>query len=228
MKIACVCIAKNEDNYIQEWAEYNIKLGFDQIVLYQNNWRTKFCHPKLTKIEFDESRGDRQIFCYNKFIQDFKSNFNFAAFFDIDEFLVLKKHKNIKSFMENYEDQASVCFNWFYFGDNGFKKVENNDYRVLKRFTKRGTSPDIIGKSIVKIDATPAPLMAVHKPYCSCLEINTDIAQLNHYYCKTREEFEIKKNNRVDDHELSDHCFNLGNNNEIEDKLAYNLYRKIY
>ena len=36
MKVALVCIAKEEDNYIQEWIDYNKKLGFDDIIIYQN------------------------------------------------------------------------------------------------------------------------------------------------------------------------------------------------
>jgi hypothetical protein len=223
MKIACVCIAKNEDNYIQEWVEYHIKLGFDNIFIYQNNWRTKFCHPNLTKIEFDEDRGDRQVYGYNKFIWDYKSEYQYAAFFDVDEFLVLKNHKNIKDFLKDYEEHAALSFRWFYFGDNGLEKVENNNYGVLQRFTKRGSNPDIIGKSIVRIDKN-TPRMQVHRPDCSYLEVETDAAQLNHYYSKTREEFEVKKYNRIDDRVLEDHRFNLGNHNEIEDKLAYDFF----
>lgn len=34
MKTALVCIAKNEDNYIDEWIEYHLMLGFDRIFVY--------------------------------------------------------------------------------------------------------------------------------------------------------------------------------------------------
>jgi hypothetical protein len=38
-KIALVCMAKNEDYYLQEWINYHLKLGFDGIHIFQNNWR---------------------------------------------------------------------------------------------------------------------------------------------------------------------------------------------
>ena len=38
MNVALVCVAKNEDNYIQEWIDYNKKLGFDDIIIYQNDY----------------------------------------------------------------------------------------------------------------------------------------------------------------------------------------------
>ena len=34
MKIALVCLAKNEDFYIDEWIKYHTKLGFDHIYIY--------------------------------------------------------------------------------------------------------------------------------------------------------------------------------------------------
>jgi hypothetical protein len=41
MKSALVAIAKNEDEYINEWINYNLKIGFDNIIIFQNNWRAK-------------------------------------------------------------------------------------------------------------------------------------------------------------------------------------------
>ena len=38
-KIALVTLAHKDDLYIQEWIEYNLKLGFDDIFIYQNNWK---------------------------------------------------------------------------------------------------------------------------------------------------------------------------------------------
>jgi hypothetical protein len=34
MKTALACIAKNEDNYIDEWIKYHTKIGFDFIYVY--------------------------------------------------------------------------------------------------------------------------------------------------------------------------------------------------
>ena len=33
-KVALIAIAKNEDNYIEEWIQYYIKLGVDEIYVY--------------------------------------------------------------------------------------------------------------------------------------------------------------------------------------------------
>jgi hypothetical protein len=34
MKTALVSIAKNEDNYLKEWVDYNLYLGFNDIFIY--------------------------------------------------------------------------------------------------------------------------------------------------------------------------------------------------
>ena len=31
IKVALVCVAKSEDYYLEEWLDYNNKLGFDKI-----------------------------------------------------------------------------------------------------------------------------------------------------------------------------------------------------
>lgn len=36
MKTALVCIARDEDNYIDEWINYNLKIVFDKIFVFAN------------------------------------------------------------------------------------------------------------------------------------------------------------------------------------------------
>ena len=55
-KIALVCFAKNEDLYLQEWIDYHIKLGFDDIHVFQNDWRFKDPKPN-EKVYFHEYDG---------------------------------------------------------------------------------------------------------------------------------------------------------------------------
>lgn len=47
MKVALVCVAKNEDLYIQEWIDYNLKLGFDDIIIFQHEWDFEIRHPQV-------------------------------------------------------------------------------------------------------------------------------------------------------------------------------------
>lgn len=71
-------------------------------------------------------------------------------FFDVDEFLVLKKHNNIKEFISDYKNYNAIGINWVHFGNNNIEKVE--DYSVINRFTKREIGVNSFIKSIIKLD----------------------------------------------------------------------------
>ena len=52
MKTVLVCIAKDEENYVEEWLDYNHKLGFDEIIMYENDWKCPVERPFLNKIKY--------------------------------------------------------------------------------------------------------------------------------------------------------------------------------
>ena len=233
MRVALVCIAKNEDNYIQEWVNYNKKLGFDDIFIYQNNWRCSIDEPNVIKIEYDGV--NRQIPCYNEFINNYKEDYDWVAFFDVDEFLVLKKHKNIKEFIFDYKDHNGIGINWVLFGNNGLSEI-NDEYSVVKRFTKCQSKPDEHIKTILNLKSPN--FMNVHAPNREIVDTNhrkfsgpfnyeglIDVAQINHYFCKTKEEFEFKCNRGRADISVGRNLneFERHNFNEITDLTALNF-----
>lgn len=236
-KVALVCIAKNEDNYIDEWIDYHKKIGFDDIFVYQNDWYYDIKSNNVKVIKYDGQ--NRQLYAYNDFIENYHDKYEWAAFFDCDEFLVLKKHESIKKFLDDYSNFDSVVINWVLFGDNGLEKINQNNFSVLERFTKRQNKVNPHVKSIVKLKKG---VMFVHNPHVvdgiSWVDANynigsgainpsgnDDIAQLSHYFCKTKEEFDLKSNRgRADNgsgrtfEEFMSH-----NLNEIYDFTAFNF-----
>jgi len=238
MKVALVCIAKNEDNYIQEWIDYNLKIGFDHIFIYANNWNYESKNRHVTVFQITGTA--KQVNAYNDFKDTKSSLYNWVAFFDVDEFLVLKQHKDIKSFLFNYDDCNAIGINWALFGDNGHKWVENNEYSVLKRFTKRSLPSFNVNehvKSIVKMPSSH--LMHVHAIGTTWFNLNKEIrhgafnspvdwsvAQINHYFSKTKEELYFKCNRERADtgthRKFKEHLMYLELNDE-EDLLARNF-----
>ncbi len=134
MKTVLVCIAKNEDNYIDEWIKYHTKLGFDDIYVYQNNWRylgNKLQYNNVTWLEFD---GEiKQLEAYANFLKNYWEKYNWAAFFDVDEFLSLK-NISFSDYLQKMNNVYGIGINWRVFGNNNLSF--NNDYSVLSRFTK--------------------------------------------------------------------------------------------
>jgi hypothetical protein len=252
MKVALTCIAKDEDNYIEEWINYNLKLGFDDIFIYQNNWRCSVERSNVNKIIWDGTYTESdlphysiQTNAYNDFIQNYYKEYDWVAFFDIDEFLVLKKHNSIKQFISDYKESDAIGINWVFFGDNDLSF--NGEYSVLKRFTKRSKFADSRVKCIVKMNRNINYI--VHNP-ANCTTTDThynkffgvdnpnkkiDIAQINHYYCKTWDEWVKKKERFMSSksmdgwyikhgYENKDLHFYESNLNEVEDTLALDFY----
>lgn len=199
MKIALVCIAKNEDYYLDEWLEYNYKLGFDRIIMYENNWRCSLGKEYLTKIPFD---GDvKQLPAYNNFVKNNKE-FDWAAFIDCDEFITLLKHNNIKELVKDYKDHDGIALNWFRFGSGGQRKRSCNS--LLKQFKRRSASIDRHVKIIMNLKSN----FRMVCPHCANIpgvDTNkktvegpfnprgpTDVAYINHYDHKTFEDYKMR------------------------------------
>lgn len=242
MKVALTCIAKDEDYYITEWLDYHLYLGFDKIFVYENDWKLNIDSPFIEKISFDGP--GRQEEAYNNFISNYGDEFDWVAFMDVDEFLVLKVHNNIKEFLSDYRDFNGVAINWYLFGDNNHSTL-NGNYSVLKRFTKRAKKIDSHVKCIVKPKS-----ISKYRIHCPDDEsvVDTDkrvvlgpfndngndhIAQINHYFTKTKIEWDKKllrgrapldKNGNKVTRNESD--FIHHNINEVEDLYALNFFIK--
>jgi len=242
MRVALVCIAKDEDLYIEEWIKYNTYLGFDKIFVYENDWRLTYETDITHRIPFDG--GGRQVEAYNNFIIHHKNDWDWVAFFDVDEFLVLKQHENIKDFLSDYQDFDGVGINWYLFGDNN-QPTPTDNYSVLDRFTKRRSVMQEHVKSIIK--PSKITRYEVHAPHSQYIvntkktyfkgdnhEFDDSIAQLNHYFTKTWSEWEVKRDRGLVDRRAADgsivkrpdHDFHSHNANEIEDALALNFWKK--
>lgn len=177
MRVALVCIARNEDNYLDEWIDYHTMLGVDDVFVYQNDWRfkPKREHRNLTLIEFD---GEcRQMHSYDDFTFNRSAPYDFGIFIDADEFVcVLDGKSGIKDVLANAASfrgpLAGVALNWRIYGDSGRDRVVDGDYSLLKRFTmcQGGLNPHV--KTIVNFNAfrcappSVKPLFAFCCPHC--------------------------------------------------------------
>lgn len=204
---ALVCIAKDEPDF-REWVLYHQKLGFDHIVVYQNDWDCGMNMPGLIKRRIS-GRGV-QVAAYNHFLQD-SNYYSWAAFLDCDEFLVLKKHPNVNDLFLDHEEKPGLAVNWCFFGS--VQEIVGWDSSVLRRFVRRGNANQHI-KMILNFrhqHKTPEGRYLIvnpHHPLSNLQDTNGNVvsgpfnpngpidqAQINHYYHKSLEEWEQKRRN---------------------------------
>lgn len=137
-KYILVCCAKKENSYIKEFVKHYLDLGFDKIVIGDNN-----DDRSLEGILSDEVKdGLVDIYdCHGMklFMADFYSFFSMAggyewAFYaDCDEFLELNAFDDIKKFVKSKGDDIThIEFNWVTYANCG--KIEAEDEGVQERF----------------------------------------------------------------------------------------------
>ena len=241
IKVALVCIAKNEDNYIEEWINYHLKLGFDDIYIYQNNWTCKL-HKNYNNVHlldgniFDITKHQQKLF-YNNFKDIYGNKYDWMAVADVDEFICLKhklfKH-SIKEFLSYFNNEMCVSLYWKYFGDSGLKTVTANNYSVINRFIKCKSYIECEVKTIYNLNRIRSvgetaniyntPWIGVHFPdnkliqqYKFNPEDALELAYIAHYACKTFEEYKEKY--------LRNKSFKMENaaSNTLDLQAAFNL-----
>jgi len=158
LKIAVCAIGKNENLYIREWVEYYKNLGITKIFLYDNNdlngerfeevindyittgfikisnWRGKI---KTTKNHQEQLNGTTiQGQAYKECYYNNYKNYDWIAFFDIDEFLsIVYKYNNVNEFLNDFNDYDGIKVQWRMYGDKGNLYYENKP--VIERFKNK-------------------------------------------------------------------------------------------
>lgn len=235
-----ITLACNEDNYIDEWIAYHLKVGFSKIVVGLNNWE----YPSFGKYRED----DRVVFSHfdgiwnphfiqAKFYTDVKDgigkSYDFVGAWDVDEFLVVSN--SFQTFLSSIVENPSTLIHWRTFGDNGLvSEPDDGDYSVLKRFTRCAKSPEKNGKSIVS-NLSDGKYLQWWNPHFTSMKATNVIvrfstvnAELYHYRNKTivernqRDGLKFENGDLVYNPEgaLGKSLFERYNKNEVENTKA--------
>lgn len=219
-KIALCCMGKCENDYIGEWVGYHLDLGFDKIYIYDNNdmngerFEDKiYDYIRSGQCELIDYRGRKccQEEAYHDCYVNHNDDYDWIAVFDIDEFLTLKKHKNVKEFLydDKYLDYQVIHLNWMCYGDNEMLDTDGRscrqrftaplpyDMRRFKDFPENNHIKSIVRGGLKHINWR----FITHTPWCfyKCCDgqgkecnvrspynpYNFDVAYFRHYYTKT-------------------------------------------
>ena len=142
MKIALCCIAKNENQYFKEWIEHHKSVGFDSIIIYDNNSEIPVNEDAII-IKWEDSLYGSQSRAYLDCCRKYEY-YDYIAFFDVDEFYY-SKSINVKQDIKNLGKPDGVGIYWriygqpepfieerqpmkdykYYFGDKHIKSIVN-------------------------------------------------------------------------------------------------------
>jgi hypothetical protein len=221
---ALVAIVKNEARYLLEWLAFYDCIGVRHFVIFDNESTDETrnilkCYAQFVDIEIIHwpSCGEisAQLEAYNYFIETYRNEFDFAAFFDLDEFLVPHNGVAFPDFLDRIPDNAgAIGFNQRVFGSSGeltyktdlvlrrFKRCseplydENKYYKSMYRLRDIDSVTNVHGSSLARgqfsfPDFSPLPQDAARPG--AAAEICCSDFQLNHYILKSLEEFRGKQ-----------------------------------
>ncbi len=221
------CIAVNEGPYISEFVDYHLGLGFGKIVVYDNSdsfeleeWgHTKSYNGRVETIHYP-GPGQQQyayLDCAQRALRGTFGKKKWAAFFDVDEFLVLKRHENVEALLGEHLAEGSLSLNWIKFPPSG--KLFCEPSPVTKRFVYHDPETNRHVKTIVRLqDMNMTRPPHVHFPYLKDGNLTyrhdtnkkiltgpfnengpTDIAVIHHYHTKSYGEYVMKRHRGASD-----------------------------
>lgn len=145
MKVLLCCCVKCENRYIREWVLHYRQLGFDNIVIYDNN---DIGGERLEDVIGDQisdgfvilknwkGRQKIQLKCYQDCYDTYRSLYDWIAYFDCDEFLELPRDKEIHTYLSLpiFEKFGMIHVNWMQYDDNDLVRYDPRP--VQERFTR--------------------------------------------------------------------------------------------
>jgi hypothetical protein len=209
---AICLLIKDENDYINEWLDWHINIGFQHFYIYDNgskipieesvNDRYKsYC----TFIDFSGDHKNTQLDCYTNALENYGGRVNWLAFIDTDEFVRTVNGENINDFLLNYEEHDGLYVRWIIYNANGLYEKDPRPQR--ERFTtispRHPTKP--CGKSIIK--PSKIKWMGTHFPTgiigrCDMVDSNgvymrtalsdfspNDKIVIDHYFTRSYEEW---------------------------------------
>lgn len=137
MRVGIIAIAKNEQLYIDEWVNHHLSLGFDNIIIADND--DEFILPGIVKdprVKHENYCGANgvQPLAYRGLFKKYQKDFDWLFFCDIDEFVMLDGFNAIQEFLQGFDcDEVRISCKHFTDGD---MLDADGDYRVVGRFTE--------------------------------------------------------------------------------------------
>lgn len=220
VNIALCGIVRNEVRSVVEWLAHYKALGFTDFVIYDNEstdgtgeiLQALDDAGELLRLEWPHSVGARpQRLAYEHMRKNTAADW--IAYFDADEFLLLRQDESIADFLGRFdEDVSAVAINWVVFNSGGEEHYRARP--VMERFTESlrrrdahnrsmksiGRRVKLSGTGIHRLEigdgryVTPSGKDAEFVTGQIMRSVDLEVAVLHHYMVKSLEEFEEKRN----------------------------------
>jgi hypothetical protein len=251
--LSLCCIFKDENEYLEEWMRYYLAIGVEHFYFYDNGSKIhiKKTLKALGLLKYATVRSIRgktkQVRAYGDCLKEFGAKSQWIGFIDMDEFIVPKAtNGDLPKFLKDYELYGGLGINWLIFGSNGHQTKP--DESQLESFTKRSEVDFHVNKHIksivqprfVKNSQSAHFFTYISGKFCvnenfvpieaAFSEPSVNKIQLNHYFTRSLQEFEIKIKRGIADNvrkRTIDEFYHHDNDaNKITDTMALDILKK--
>jgi hypothetical protein len=207
-----VCLRfRDEARYLDEWITYHQAAGVAHFFLYNNFSVDDYASVlarhidagNVTLIDWPHTPASpaAEEDCIRRAI----GRYEWVGFLDADEFVVIKDGRSIPQYLADFADAPGVALHWYYYGSNGHRTRPT--VGVIHGYTRRQSGPNRHVKCFVRPERVTqnrnshswffrAALWAVNEKRKAVMgSIGAPTAQhawINHYYCKSLEDFQEK------------------------------------
>ena len=203
------CIAKDEHPYIREWIHHHLLVGAEKIIIFDNESSPSLrisLHEYVQHglVDLYEIPGkEQQMAAYDCCLKEYEGKSKWIAFIDVDEFLIPKKHSDVRMILADYEEYGGLGVHWVEFGSSGHLarpfggQMKNYVHRFPLDHPKNMHIKSIVQPGRVKsawnphkfiyrepwfcVDENLFPLTGPQGPFTA------RSIQLNHYYYRSQE-----------------------------------------
>lgn len=209
--LSICCIAKDEHAYIREWVDHHLAVGAEKIIIFdndstpplRNSLREHIVHGLVDLYEI--SGKEQQMVAYGCCLREYEEKSKWIAFIDADEFLIPKKHKDVRMLLAEYEDFGGLGVHWVEFGSSGHLKRPSGSqlssfvHRFPLEYRKNMHFKSIVQPSRVMGPCDPhkfifrEPWHCVDENFYPIAEsqgpFTASRVQLNHYYYRSQQDY---------------------------------------
>lgn len=245
---------RDEARYLAEWLEYHNAAGIDHFYLYDNfsadNYRSVI-QPWLDKGQVtlvEWPRTPASPAAEEDCIRRALGRFAWVFFLDADEFIVIRNGRSIEEFLESFAGAPGVGLHWRMFGSSMHRTRPVDP--VILAYQHRAPQPNRHIKTVLRPERAAQcrnphswfyypigrAVSELGKPLYGSIDMQptADQAWINHYYCKSEEDY-LEKAARRGTQDVVGIRFptrraekvteEMVRNNEVPDTSAVDYYR---
>lgn len=202
--LSMVAIVRDENEYLKEWIDWHLNLGFEHFFIYDNESETpiqKYLESidyenlhKVTAIDWKTSKVSQQD-AYNHFLKNYRKVSKWFLIADPDEFVYMKDTtKTLVDYLKEKEDYEAIKCSWVHFNANGHET--KSEETQVERFTTTTDCMDYLngGKHFAQANRVKkfngfTPEIRFSKDDSTTVLEEREYFQLNHYFTRSYEEW---------------------------------------